>query len=218
MTPQRIIHLCLMAFFALAILYVREKWQTEAWQANPGYALISIILLAALAGIVFVVVFLPRMGDAFSTAMFSSGEEITEDAGMKAAARIASGDYENAILEFKKMLAEDPDNTYLISEIAKIYDDNMGEPDLATSFLQAQLEGREWTPDNAAFLMFRLVDVKLNQADYAAARDILEQVTSRFPDSRHAANSRHRLNEIEQLQFKAMQAGKLQTGKKSSAT
>ena len=62
MTPQRIIHLCLIGFFALAIFYVKAKWQSEAWQANPLYTLLAIIALAVCAGIVFVVVILPMNG------------------------------------------------------------------------------------------------------------------------------------------------------------
>lgn len=170
------------------------------------YPLIAIISLAIVGGIFFVTVVLPRIGDAVGTAMYSSGEEVKQDGSMKAVAKMASGDYEGAIVEFKKMIAEKPDDPYPISEISKIYTDKLQQPDNAIVFLQGHLEAKAWSEDNAAFLMFRMIDIYFHQKAWEHAKDILEQVAGNFPGTRHSANARHKINELEQIQFKELQA------------
>ena len=208
MTTRTLWNLLLVVLFVMAILYVKMQWNTEAWQNNPAYSLISIIVLAGVAGIVFVLVVLPRFGDAVGEAMYSSGERISQHGTMKAAARVSAGDYDGAIDEYLKVLEENPEDPFPISEIAKIQAEKFRSPDLALSTLQEHLEAKEWTTDNAAFLMFRMMDMFLLKHDYADARDILEQVCTNFPDTRHSANARHKMNDIDQLEFRALQANR----------
>ena len=212
MTRQRIVNICLLGLFAFAVCYLKEKWQSGDWASSPIYMLLAIIALAVVMGIAATFVVLPAVGDFISTAMLSSGEEIRQDEIMKAVAKIAAGDYEGAIKEYKKVLIEKPGDPFPVSEIAKIYDDKMGETESALDFLKEQLEKKTWTPDNAAFLMFRMVDVHLHAEGYDAARDILGEIIGGFPDTRHSANARHKIGEIEQLQFKFRQTKAAQSG------
>lgn len=206
MSSRTIINICVVGLFALAVLYVMGRWGSPEWEANPMYPLISIILLAIVGGVFFVTVILPKLGDAVGTVMYSSGEEIQQDEGMKAAALMAKGDYLGAVAQFEKLAERKPEDPYPVSEIAKLYAEKLGDPGKALELLQQHLESREWTEDNAAFLMFRLVDVHTSRKDYDSSKDILEQVAGNFPGTRHSANARHRINELEQLQYKELMA------------
>lgn len=177
------------------------------------YPFLAILTLAVVGGFFVVLVVLPQVGDAIGTVMYSSGEEVAEDKGLKAAAKMASGDYEGAIKEFEKALEEKPDDAFPISEIAKIHADRFNDPATALAVLQSHLEAKDWEEENAAFLMFRMVDIHTQQKHYDEAKDILEQIVGNFPGTRHSANGKHRINELEQLQFKEIQA---QRAKQSS--
>lgn len=200
MNTTVIIRFCVVALIVvLAVL---------GWQAidkeNPGGQLIYMIVVGVAGGLAGVKYLIPWIGDALGTFFFSSGEEVVMDDTMKAAAKLAQGDYEGAIAEYEKIAREKPEDSFPIAEIAKIYADKMGDPNKALSFLQSSLEGREWEPDAAAFLMFRMVDVMAEKlSDHQGAHDLLEQVIANFPNTRHSANAHHKLREVEQAQFKA---------------
>ncbi len=170
------------------------------------YPLISIIVLAIVGGVFFVTVVLPKFGDAIGTVMYSSGEEVEQDESMKAVALVAKGDYHGAIKEYEKMIANKPEDPFPVSEIAKIYSEKLHAPDQALHVIQENLENRDWTEENAAFLMFRLSDIHMATRNYDAAKDILEQVAGNFPGTRHSGNARHKINELEQLQYKEIAA------------
>ena len=212
MNSRTLIHICLAGLFALAVLYIAGRWNSPEWQENPMYPFMGILALAIAGGIFFVVVLLPRFGDAVGTVMYSSGEISQQTEGMKAAAKMASGDYEGAITEYEKMKAEQPTDPYPVSEIAKIYADKLHDPDRAVAYLHENLGNQEWTEDNAAFLMFRLVDVHHHAKAYDDAKAVLEQVVEHFPSTRHSANASHKITEIEQAQFKELRAQQNRSG------
>jgi tetratricopeptide (TPR) repeat protein len=213
MNSRLITQVCLIGFFLLAVLWVASRWGSEEWDKNPIMPLLSVIVLAISAGIFFVMVILPKLGDAVGTVMYSSGEEVRADSSMRAAACMAAGDYDGAIDEYKKAIAEKPGDPFPVSEIAKIYSDKHKDSARALTYLQAHLESHEWAEDNAAFLMFRIVDIHTHEHRLEEAKDILEQIVGNFPGTRHAANAKHKINEVEQLQFKELQA---QRAKQSS--
>ncbi len=218
MENRNIIHLSLAALYGITVLYVMGRWSSPAWQENPIYPLLSIILLAVVGGVILVTVVLPRMGDAVGTMMYSSGEKLGEDKGRKAAALLAQGDYEGAIAEYQKVIVDNPDDTFAISEIAKIRSEHLDSPITALSFLQEHLERQEWPPDNAAFLMFRMVDVLMDQEQYDDAKEVLEQIVGNFPGTRHSANANHKITDIEQIQFKTIMAHRAQAEPQGGAS
>lgn len=206
MQKRTIINICLISLFVLSILWVIGRWHTEPWQKNPMYPLVSILLLAVWGGVMFVTIVLPAIGDAVGTVMYSSGEAVSKNEGMQAAAKMAAGDYEGAIDAYETMLKEKPDDPFPVSEIGKIYAEKLNDPGRALAYLQQHLEAQSWTEDNAAFLMFRMVDVHMHNESFNDAKDILEQIVGNFPGTRHSANAKHKIQEIEQAEFKLIQA------------
>lgn len=217
MNARLITQICLIGLFVIALLWVIANWQSQEWQENPIMPLISVLILAIGGGVFFVMVILPKLGDAVGTVMYSSGEEIKADSTMRAAACMATGDYEGAIDEYKKAIAEKPGDPFPVSEVAKIYAEKFKDPNRALTYLQAHLESHEWAEDNAAFLMFRIADIHMHEHQYEEAKDILEQVVGNFPGTRHAANGKHRINELEQLQFKELQAQRARQSSQGTA-
>jgi tetratricopeptide (TPR) repeat protein len=123
----------------------------------------------------------------------------------KAAAKIAQGDYQGALAHYEKMLEDKPDDPFPVAEIAKVHAERLRNPQAALKALEEHLQSKDWPVDDAAFIMFRIADVHLtHRHDYDAARDMLEQVISNFPNTRHSANAHHRMSEIEQLQYKLL--------------
>lgn len=211
MNTQTLIKTCLAALVVLVLLWVKLNWKT--WENEKEvYKLLSVLLLAVVGGIFFVMVILPKLGDAVGTMMYSSGEEVASDEGMKAASKMAAGDYHGAIEEYKEMMKLKPEDPFPVSEIAKIHAEKLQDPATALAFLQDHLQSREWSPENAAFLMFRMVDLHAGRREFDSAKHILEQVVGNFPGTRHSANAKHRINEIEQAQFKEIQSRRSQGG------
>lgn len=211
MNTRTLINLCLAGLLALILIWVQHNW--KSWEnEREVYKLLSILLLAVGGGFFFVLVILPKLGDAVGTVMYSSGETVKSDEGLKAAAKLAAGDYAGAIEEYEKMIQEKPDDAFPVSEIAKIHADKLHDPGKALAVLKQHLESKEWNEENASFLMFRMVDLYAGARDFDSAKDILEQVVGNFPGTRHSANAKHKINEIEQAQFKEAQSRRSQGG------
>lgn len=212
MSSRALVHLCLTGFFVLAVLWVMGAWPEWAKEEKIANQFLSILLLAVVGGFFVVLVVLPRFGDAVGTAMLSSNEEVKVEGASKAMALIARGDYEGAISEYEKVLAEKPEDAFTVSEIAKVCAEKLGDPVRGLHVLRQHLEGREWPVDDAAFLMFRMVDIHVAEQNLADARVLLEQIAESFPNTRHTGNARHKLNEVEQAEFKLAQAQRAKGG------
>lgn len=200
-----------LAVAAVAFWLIRLGWRMIG--DDPAMLFIYVIFLAVVGGVCIVKWVLPWIGDTASTAMLSSGEEVRPDESMKAAAKVAQGDYEGAIAEYEKSLRENPKQAFAVGEIAKICSDKLGDPQRALSVLEQHLAATQWSEDDAAFLRFRMVDLQVDTLkNYEAGRELLQQVMADFPNTRHAANAHHKMNEVEQAQFKAMQEQRKQAG------
>lgn len=113
-----------------------------------------------------------------------------------ARAKLAQGDLEGAIAAFRDAQAADPLNRIPVVEIAKIQREQLGDPAGAVQTLREAIEGQEWQPNDAAFLMFRLAEVyDESLGDRTSAASIMQQVVDQFPETRHSANARHKLHE-----------------------
>jgi len=198
MNRTQIIRLCLIVPFLIVVKIGYDRVKDDV-----GMLLVYFIAMGALGGFLAVRYVLPWFGDAVGTVVYSSGEEITSDEGLKAAAKLAQGDYEGAISEHEKSLAENPAQTYPISEIANISAKKLHDPQRALKVLQKHLAARSWSEEDAAFLRFRVVDLHLDVLkDFSAARNLLEQIIADFPNTRHSANAHHKLHELEQAEYK----------------
>jgi tetratricopeptide (TPR) repeat protein len=206
MNTRTLVHLCLTCFFVLAILWVMGSWPQWAKDEKIMNQFMAIVVIAVVGGFFLVLVVLPRFGDAVGTAMISSNAEVKQEGASKAQALLARGDYEGAIKEYEGVLAEKPEDAFTVSEIAKVCNEKLKDPIRGLHVLRQHLESREWAPDDAAFLMFRMVDIHTQEENFGDAKELLEQITSAFPDTRHVGNARHRINEIEQAEYKLAQS------------
>jgi len=153
------------------------------------------IVAAFLVGM-FVV---PMLGDAVGNFFYSSGEKIEDDGSNAAAAMLAQGDYEGAAAEYKKIVAENPGESFPVWEAGKVMAEKLEDPDGAIAWVSEQLEAQEWDEDGAAFLMFRLAELhEEHKDDPDTALDLLSQVVGTFPGTRHAANATSKKRKMEQ--------------------
>ena len=196
-----ILRLC---FIVLFLLIAKIGWDKVA--GDDGMMLVYFFGVGLILGLLIVKYVLPAFGDAVGTLVYSSGEKVQPIISRKAAAKVAQGDYEGAIAEHEKSLSEDPTQTYPIAEIAKICADLLHDPRRALNVLQKHLDAREWPEEEAAFLLFRMVDVHWHQlSEFTAARQILEKIFTLFPNTRHSANAHHKLKELEQAEYRYLQ-------------
>lgn len=197
-------------FFGLA----RLGWQKV--QDDVGMSFVYFIALGVIIGLLVVKYGVTWFGEAVGTAVYSSGEMIRVNDGVKAAAKLAQGDYEGAIAEHEKSLQEDPAQSFPIAEIAKICVEKLQDPQRALSVLQQQLKAQTWPDEDAVFLRFRIIEIQMDTLkDYSAARALLESVMADFPGTRHAANAHHKLHELEQLEFKLITEQRLKAASQS---
>lgn len=209
MNTGLIIRACLLGLVVLALVLA---WHFVK-QADDGVKLIFFILVGAGGGLWAIKVFIPWVGEILGTFFYSSGEEVQLDDKMKAAAKVAQGDYEGAIVEYEKLAKANPEDPYPVAEIAKIHSDRLHDTASALRVLERHLQGHEWPVEDAAFLMFRMADILAEKShDYDGARQILEEVVANFPNTRHSANAHHRINEVDQIQFKQTMEQRLKSG------
>lgn len=159
-------------------------------------------LTAGLVGVAFVLDILPLLADRATHAVYNSAEMVEKDIMHDARSLFAQGEFEKSIAAYAKVLESQPENRFPWVEIAKIQSDYLHEPAAAIGTLRQALENQEWEIEDAAFFMFRLVDLH-DQAmgDRPGARAILQQVMEIFPDTRHSANARHKLTAWEEEEW-----------------
>lgn len=214
MNRQLVIRICVAALVLLVLALVWNKFK----EADDGTKLVVVILIGGIGGILMVKYVIPWIGDAMGEAVFSSGEKVEQDEMTKAAACISQGDYEGAIGHYEKMLEEKPDDPFPVAEIAKVHAERLHDPASALQVLSEHLQSKDWPVDDAAFIMFRIADVHLtHRHDFDAARDMLEQVITNFPNTRHSANAHHKIGEVEQAQFKQLQEQRAKGGAAGAA-
>lgn len=209
MNTTLIIRACLIGLVVLLLLAV---WQFVK-EADEGIQFVFFVALGVGGGLWAIKVLIPWLGDAVGTFFYSSGEEIQMDDAMRAAAKLAQGDYEGAIEEYEKLAKAHPEDPHPVAEIAKIHSDRFHDHHTAIKVLRSHLQNREWPVDDAAFLMFRIADIHADKLhDYDAARGLLEEVVANFPNTRHSANAHHRINEVDQAKFKQVMDQRLKGG------
>jgi hypothetical protein len=213
MSTDLIIRLCVLGLVILAAV-LGWSWIDKE---DMGSLFVYIIIVGVIGGLVGVKYIVPWIGDVIGTVVYSSGEEVKMDDSVKAIAKIAQGDYAGAISEYEKISAAKPEDTFPIAEIAKIYSDKLGEPGKALTYLQGKIENQNWEPDSAAFLMFRLAEIQQDKCkDLPAAQGVLEQIIAHFPNTKHSANANHKLQEVQQQQFRELAAQRLKQSSQNS--
>jgi len=155
------------------------------------------VVLGAGIAILFVTTILPAIVESMTNLFFNPNEKIEKDPHSDAISAVARGDFEEAIEAYRMIYEEDPNDTLALSESAKIYCEHLNDPAAAAELIEEALK-KEWPPEGVAFLSSRLVDVYWKyQHDGASARALLLQIIELLPNTRHAANASHRLQEID---------------------
>lgn len=174
---------------------MRDKLDTMEG-ANSLSGILLALLTAALLGIIFVIDVLPMIAHKFTHSVYDSGEELEQDALHDARSKQAQGDYQGAIAAFQDAAVQDPMNRLPWVEISKIQREQLKDSKAAVTTLKQAIEGQEWEVNDAAFLMFRLAEIFHDDLqDGSAAKATMEQVIEQFPETRHSANARHKLQD-----------------------
>lgn len=179
----------------------------EAKIKNPVKLLTLFVILAAGVGFVAVRWVIPMLGDAVSGATFSSGEQQEASIYSKGHSLVTQGRYEEALAEFGRLAEEHPADRTPVMEMVKLQLGRLENPDGAIATLEHALQ-REWPEDEATFFLLRLATIQAEEKfDNAAAKDILNQIINQYPGTPAAANSTHKLREIEEAEFLASRGG-----------
>lgn len=163
-----------------------------------------IIFVCITAGVVVLKWIIPMLGDKVADSFYSAPEKTEQTLTHKAMAFVAQGEYRKAIELFQKALAEGPKERFALMEMVKLYHDKLGDTETATSLLEGAITDESWGTDDRCFFMIKLADMhSTHRHDYARAREVLEQLIQNHPESNHAANAHHKLNEIEEAELMA---------------
>jgi hypothetical protein len=178
---------------------ILAKRKTEADSLDNEKTFSGILLTfvsAGFVGIFFVLYILPFFAQRVTHAVYDSAEMIERDVMHDARSLLAQGDYEGAIEAFKQAAAAEPLNRLPWVEIAKIYKDNLGDPNSAIATIRHALESQAWEVNDAAYFLFRLAELYDEvEGDRESAIAIMNQVVEQFPGTRHSANANHKLHE-----------------------
>jgi len=157
-----------------------------------------ILGLSAATALVTCICLLPLLGEFAGGFLFNPNEEIERDPHASALAKLAAGDFQGAIDDYREVYEDDPQDTHAATEIVRLYCEKLNEPDPAAEFLIGALSYPDRTKEEIAFFSQRLVDVCwIHQHDAIRARAILIKIAEDMPETREAANALHRLQEIE---------------------
>lgn len=211
MQPMRIFPrlLLVLAMAWLGVVFFQEARAAAAAETpDPTKVILmfgAVVLVAVAVGVFVALSILPAIGDSIGHFFFNPNEEIEKDPHSAALARVARGDYMEAIEEYNKVFAKNPHDTHALSEMVHLYCDKLHDYADAADLLEQALQ-RDWPPEEGAFLAERLVDVYWNyQRDAIRARELLVRIAESMPDTKHAANALHRLREID----RAVESGEL---------
>lgn len=158
--------------------------------------ILLVFLSAGLAGIFFVLHILPTFAHRVTHAVYDSAEMMEHDVMHDARSLLAQGEYDAAIAAFRKAAAADPLNRLPWVEIVKIYKDHLGNAPAAIQTIRHALESQEWEINDAAYFLFRLAELYDEvEGDRASAVAIMQQVIAEFPNTRHSANAKYKLQD-----------------------
>jgi tetratricopeptide (TPR) repeat protein len=198
-SPIRTILFVILLVFAF-VLFRDARAAYNGPDVSPSKMLglfAGFIALAVAIAILFVTTILPALVETITDLFFNPNEKAEKDPHADAVSAVARGEYEEAVEAYRAIYEADPTDTLALSESAKIYCEHLDDPAAAVELLEEALK-KEWPPDGAAFLSTRLVDVYWKyQRDGRSARALLLQIMEAMPETRHAANASHRLQEID---------------------
>ncbi len=159
----------------------------------------AMILCSVGLGAIFALRVAPKIGEWMASLFYSApGEQVEKSPHSAALAKIATGDYAAAVVEYEKVLSNDPEDIMALVEISRLYIERLEDAPAAAARLEQAL-GHDWEKEKVAPLTFRLAEIYWKHlGDPDRARAILEQVVELMPESTHSANAAHRIREIDE--------------------
>jgi tetratricopeptide (TPR) repeat protein len=184
----------LLVLVLCAIAYQSTNSMDEARQLI--WRIPIFVIGAGVLGVMGVLFFLPAMADRMAQWFYSAPEKVEPDAGSKGRALIAMGDYAGATDAFLEQAKQMPTDRLPVVEAMRLAREKLRDPARAVAIVKEAIETRDWPEDDAAYFLFRLVELHDDELqDAATASAYLQEVITRFPGTRHAANAAHKLRE-----------------------
>lgn len=187
----------------------RERGEIDPWvdasdgltgsEAAKGMIKVGIPLILSViyGGVLTVIYILPVVVDKVGEEMMGSTAEVDDDPLAEARLAVQEEDYPEAIAVYRKFWMENRDHRQSLVEIAKIQRVHLKNPEVAVNTLEEGLASFEWEEDDAAFLLFRMVEIyeeDLDDREKVVAT--LKRVVQELEGSRHAGNAAHKLREM----------------------
>jgi len=160
--------------------------------------LFSTICAGIYIGLLGVFYVLPALSQKAAQSMFSdSNQKADQDLLHDARVLMAQGDYESAVIAYRKAIIKDPSNRLAWTDMAKLYAEKLEQPLLAASSLREAYDEHDWEEEDAAFLLFRTSEWQLGGCeDQEAGAATLSEVIRKFPGTRHSANATQQLRQL----------------------
>ena len=171
-----------------------EDEQTADSMMQVGVPLMITMIYGGVLAVIYV---LPMFVDKVSEELMGSSEEVGEDPLAEAKAAVADEDYPEAIRIYREIWKEDSSSRFPMVEIARLQRDKLGSPAVAVMTLGEALDAHEWEEEDAAFLIFRMIEIygeDLNDEENVVK--LLKRALEDLPGTRHAANASHQLREL----------------------
>lgn len=162
------------------------------------HKLLATIAAGLYFGLLAVFYVLPALSQKAAQAMFADPDEKTEPSILQEArALVAQGDYENAIIAYRKSIIAEPSNRLAWTDMAKLQATKLQQPTLAIASLREAYEEHEWSDEDASHLLFRISEWQFDECDdREAGIKTLREVIEDFPRSRFSANAMSQLREL----------------------
>lgn len=180
------------------LLSAYEKFLGEREKGSPLLTFALFVLIGIFTGFLVVSYVLPNIVQRASEEVYGSSEKVgPPSALMQAQAKVAQGDWDEAIASYRLASEEEPENRLPWVEIAMLQRERLENPSLALETLDAALARGDWRENDEAFFYFRKIEIlenDLNEHDRAIT--LLREVMEKFPNTRHYANAMHKLHEL----------------------
>ncbi len=188
----------IMGALGAGIAYIVYEAYGDSSNEATFSRLFSTIFAGFYIGVIGVFYFLPALSHKISQSMFSdSNQKSDQDLYNKARAFMAAGEYERAVVAYRRALIKDPSNRVGWTDLAKLYAERLEQPQLAAACLREACDEHKWEEEDAAFLLFRLSEWQLDDCnDKQAGAATLTEIIEKFPGTRHSANAVQQLRQL----------------------
>lgn len=174
----------------------------SAPQDDVFLRLACFVIAGFYAGLLFVAFLLPRISDFLVGLVYGkAGPEQSSDDMREIRVLQAQGDFVSALEELRHRVTANPADREAWSTMAKIQLQNLQDSEGSLATLREALHAYQWDADADAFFRVSIAALLAeDMQDLDTAAEEFQKVVRLFPNSHHAVQASHRLQEIEALQ------------------